>query len=233
MLSASKKLPASNPTLKRQAPAHPTTDDDEAMALRLALEENGEFQWDPNPTDADYALALSLSGQPEEEREEDSDTAIARVAQANEDDNRSAESLSTPCYKLTGSFGDDNTVIIEGVLYREQECGSFHGMHSSLCFYMAFCAGNGALAVDTKMRVAPTANSIQARLRPDNAVRFDGPSTMADMEVFMATVQVEHTPICVANREAGTILVYTNSAVTKPVVRLHLRRGHFTLLLPA
>ena len=233
--------------------------EDQALALRLSLELNKEFQCDSDayhPNDDDYALALSMSmssgdpqtetidrdfalalslssGRPPVTEEEDDDTVIAHLVQHNEDDQRSAESLPTPFHTLSGSFGGDNTVTIQGVLYREQDCGSAYGPHTSLCFYMAFCAGDGERALAVKALVASAANAIRARLRPDIAVQFDGPSAMADTEVFMAAVQLTHTPICVASRHAGTILMYTDPAVAQPPVRLHLRNNHFTLLMPA
>jgi hypothetical protein len=232
--------------------------DDQALALRLSLELNKEFQCDVDAhysNDEDYALALSMSqsqdepqadavesdlmlalsvaSRPQDTSEETNDTVIARLVQHNEDDARTAESLPTPFYTLSGSFGDGNMVNIQGVLYREQECGSAYGSHTLLCFYLAFCAGDGARALAVKTQVAPVANVIRARLRPSVAVQFDDLSAMADTEVFMAVVQMTHTPICVASRQAGMILMYTDSAVTQPVVRLHLRDQHFTLLVLA
>lgn len=231
-----------------------TYDKDRALALRISLELNREFQCDSDPfndddyalalsmgqsephvetLDRDFALALSLTTEHRVASEENGDTAIARLVQHIEDDDRSAESLPTPFHTLSGSFGDNNTVTIQGVLYREQECGSAYGSHTSLCFYMAFCAGDGARALAVKTLAAPAANAIRARLRPDVAVQFDSPSAMADTEVFMAAVQLTHTPICVASRHAGTILMYTDSAATQPPIRLHLRNNHFTMLIPA
>lgn len=232
--------------------------DDLAIALRLSLELNREFQCEldshidgdyalalseelnparpapPHLSDADYALALSLTADHSSavDTKGDDDTAIARLMQHNEDDQRSIESLPIPFYVVDGSFKDGNAVTIEGVLHREQECGSSHGNHTNLCFYMSFCAGDGKDAVTLKTRSAPAANAICGRLRPSSSVRFDGTSIMADTEVFMAVVKLTHTPICVANRDAGRIVIYVDGAATLPSVKLHLRGGHFTLLRP-
>jgi hypothetical protein len=231
--------------------------DDYATALRLSRELNPGF-WgedrsdtdyayaldvelnEPHPApDSDYALALSMSSMAsdhsaaaEEEEEEDGDTLIARAMQHNEDNDRTHEALSTPFHSVDGSFCADNTVIIEGVLHREQECGSAYGVHTNFCGWMAFCNGNGAEADALKNRVAPAANAIRQRLRPTVPVQFDGPSTMADTEVWMALAKGTHTSICIANRSAGSIVVYTDGGAARPIVKLHLRGGHFTRLLP-
>ena len=212
-------------------------EDDYALAIQLAYGSESTGAGDSSSsssTSSDYALALMLS-KPRAVLgwEVSDDTPPQRLDQIAEENSLTAKALPVPFTEVEGTFGADNSVTIDSVRYTSVDRGSSHGTHFNLCFYMSVCAGDGGRAMALKTQVAPVASSISAQISPSAPIDFGSPGTMANTEVFMAMVRVAKIPVCVANVDAGKIVLYTDVSVTQPTVYIRLAGGHFTQLVRA
>lgn len=211
------------------------SEQDYEFALRLQFGGSAEEKMPASAvaeTENDYAIALSfLEDIPPIRAPADGAVVTVRAQQLDEEYRLTTLSLPIPFDEMKGDVKAEGPVTIEGALYDRRECGSAHGGHTGLCFYMSACAGDGSQAVALKTRLAPTANAISARLRPMALTQFDGVSTMADTEVVMAMVKVDRTPVCVADLDTGRVLLYRDAACTLPTLYVSLGGGHYTRLV--